>query len=54
MTPGKTFKLSKRNKTMAALFPFTDQDQRDAFRRMMIQAQLAGEIRPVREKSDRK
>jgi hypothetical protein len=54
MTPGKTFKLSKRNKTMAALFNFKDQDQRDSFRRMMIQAQLAGEVRPAREKTERK
>lgn len=54
MTPGKTFKLSKRNKTMTALFKFKDQDQRSSFKNMMIQAQLAGEIRPVREKSERK
>ena len=54
MKPSKTFKLSKRNKTMRALFDFKDQDQRDSFKRMMIQAQLAGEVRPAREKSDRK
>jgi len=54
MNPGKTFKLSKRNKTMAALFSFTDQDQRNAFKKMMIQAQLAGEVKVVRDKSDRK
>ena len=54
MKPGKTFKLGKRSKTMIALMNFTSEDQRHAFRRMMIQAQLASEIRPVREKSDRK
>jgi hypothetical protein len=54
MNPGKTFKLSKRNKTMTALFKFTDKDQRSAFKNMMIQAQLAGEVKVVRDKSDRK
>lgn len=54
MKPSKTFKLSKRTKTMQALLNFTDKDQRDAFRRMMIQAQLASEVRPAREKSDSK
>ena len=54
MNPGKTFKLSKRNKTMTALFKFTDQDQRSAFKNMMIQAQLVGDVKVVRDKSDRK
>jgi hypothetical protein len=54
MKPGKTFKLSKRYKTMIALMPFKNKDQRDAFRHMMIHAQLASEVRPVREKPDRK
>ena len=54
MKPGKTFKLASSYKTMIALMPFKDKDQRDAFKRMMIQAQLASEVRPVREKSDRK
>ena len=54
MKPGKTFNLSKRNKTMTALFKFTDQAQRNAFKNMMIQAQLAGDVKVVRDKSDRK
>jgi hypothetical protein len=54
MNPGKTFKLSKRNKTMTALFSFVDKDQRSAFKNMMIQAQLAGEVKVARDKSDRK
>lgn len=45
MKPTKTFKLSKRSKTIGALSPFKDQDQRDAFKNIMIQAQLASEIR---------
>ena len=54
MKPGKTFVLSKRNKTMKALFKFTDNEQRNAFKRMMIQAQLAGDVKVVRDKSERK
>ena len=54
MKPGKTFKLSKRIKTMSALFKFTDTDQRNAFKKMMIQAQLAGDVKVAREKSDQK
>jgi hypothetical protein len=54
MKPGKTFKLYGPYKTMIALMPFKDKEQRGAFKNMMIQAQLAGEVRPAREKSDRK
>ena len=54
MKPSKTFKLSKRTKTLMALMPFSSGDQRHAFKNMMIQAQLASETRPAREKSDRK
>jgi hypothetical protein len=54
MKPGKTFNLSKRNKTMTALFKFTDQAQRNAFKNMMIQAQLASDVKVAREKSDQK
>jgi hypothetical protein len=54
MKPGKTFKLSKRNKTMAALFSFTDSSQRSSFKNMMIQAQLASDVKVAREKPDRK
>ena len=54
MKPSKTFKLSKRNKTMTALFSFTDSSQRNAFKNIMIQAQLAGDVKVARDKSDRK
>jgi hypothetical protein len=39
---------------MTALFSFVDKDQRSAFKNMMIQAQLAGEVKVARDKSDRK
>jgi hypothetical protein len=54
MKPSKTFKLTKRTKTIRALIGFKDADQSSAFKRIMIQAQLASETRPAREKSDRK
>jgi hypothetical protein len=34
-----TFKLSKRSKTLAALLPFANREQRNAFKRNMVQAQ---------------
>ena len=54
MKPSKTFKLSKRNKTMTALFKFSDAGQRSSFKNMMIQAQLASDVKVAREKTDRK
>ena len=45
MKPSKTFKLTKRNKTMIALFNFKDEDTRAAFRAMMIQAQLQADVK---------
>ena len=54
MTPSKTFKLTKRTKTIRALIGFKDADQSAAFKHMMIQAQLASEVRPAKDKSDRK
>lgn len=50
MKPTKTFKLGKRNKTILALSPFKDQDTRDAFRRMMIDATLCASVIIKREK----
>ena len=54
MKPTKTFKLTKRTKTIMALIGFVDQSQRNAFKNMMVQAQLASEVRPAKDKSDRK
>ncbi len=45
MKPSKTFKLTKRTKTMLAILPFKDEDTRAAFRAMMIQAQLQSEVK---------
>ena len=53
MTPTKTFKFSKRNKTMMALLPFKDKATRNAFKRMMIDAQLCSEIVIKVEKRDK-
>ena len=39
MKTPSTFKLSKRNKTMIALLPFANREQREAMKRNMIQAQ---------------
>ena len=52
MKPTKTFKLSKRNKTLTALLPFKDVPNRNAFKRMMIDAQLCSEV-VVRSSKDR-
>jgi len=53
MKPTKTFKMSKSFKRLARTLPFSNEDQRSAFKRMMIEAQLVGGIRPTREKSEK-
>ncbi len=50
MKPGKTFNLSKRTKTIMASIVNTE--DRNAFKRAMIQAQLASEVVP-RSNKDR-
>ena len=50
MKPGKTFKLSKTTKRMMALMGGTDAD-RNQYKRMMIQAELAAAVQPKREKT---
>ena len=52
MTPTKTFKFSKRNKTLMTLLPFKDKSVRNAFKRMMIDAQLCGAV-VVKSSKDR-
>ena len=52
MKPTKTFKFSKRNKTLTALLPFKDADARSGFKRMMIDAQLSSEV-VIRSSKDR-
>lgn len=41
MKTGKNFKISKQTKALLSLMTFDDSHQRGAFKRMMIQAQLA-------------
>ena len=43
MKTPSTFKLSKKNKTLIALLPFQDKEQRNAFKRNMIQAQYTSD-----------
>ena len=51
MKNSPTFKLSKRTKTITALSRFTNQDQRDSFRRMMTEAEQVSAQRPREKKS---
>ena len=44
MKPGKTFKLSKTTKRMIGLMKGATADQRNQFKRMMIEAQVCSEI----------
>lgn len=44
MKSTSTFKLTKRTKTLLALLAFKDNEQRGAFKRMMIDAQMASAI----------
>ena len=53
MKPNKTFKMSKSFKRLTRTLPFNSDEQRSAFKRMMIEAQLVGGIRPSREKSEK-
>jgi len=50
MKPGKTFKLSKPTKTMLALGGFRNQDDRNRWKRAMIDAELCAAVVPKREK----
>ena len=49
MKPGPNFKLSKTVKRMVALMDGTA-EQRNQYKRMMIQAELAAAVQPKREK----
>jgi hypothetical protein len=50
LKPGKTFKLSKTAKRMIALMKGSTAEQRNQYKNMMIQAELAAAIQPKREK----
>ena len=51
MKPGANFKLSKTAKRMIALMKGSTAEQRNQFKNMMIQAELAAAVQPRREKS---
>jgi hypothetical protein len=53
MKPGKTFKLSKTTKRMIGLMKGSTSEQRNQYKRMMIDAQLCSEIVVKTEKKDR-
>jgi hypothetical protein len=44
--PGPNFKLSKATKTKLALGKFRDEHDRAAFKRAMIQAEIASSVKP--------
>jgi len=44
MKPNSTFKLSKQAKRSLALGQWKDKDQRDSWRRCMVQAELAAAV----------
>ena len=52
MKPNDNFKLTKQSKRLMATI--VNKDSRDAFKSNMIQAQLQSEIKPVKEKSDKR
>ena len=56
MKANATFKLSKQAKRSLALGQWKDKDQRDAWRRSMIQAELAAAVpsRTPRQKDNNK
>jgi len=53
MKPNKTFKLSKTTKRMIALMKGSTAEQRNQYKRMMIDAELCAAIVPKSVKSDR-
>jgi len=54
LKPGKTFKLSKTTKRMIGLMKGATADQRNQFKRMMIDAQLSGGVVVKKERRDTK
>jgi len=53
MKTNASFRLTKYAKRLIALLPSKDAHERGAFKRMMIEAQLAASIRPAVNKRDR-
>jgi hypothetical protein len=56
MKPTSTYKMSKQSKRSLALGQWKDKDQRDAWRRMIVQAELAAAVpsRAPRQKDGNK
>ena len=54
MRPSKNFKMAKSFKRLTRTLPFISEDQRHSFRHMMIEAQLVGDVKVTRDKSERK
>jgi hypothetical protein len=56
MKPTSTYKMSKQAKRSLALGQWKDKDQRDAWRRMIVQAELAAAVpsRAPRQKDGNK
>ena len=53
LKPTANYKMSKPTKTSLALGRFTSQEQRNGWKRAMIQAELSAAIQPKREKGRR-
>jgi hypothetical protein len=51
LKPSKTFKLSKTSKRMISLMKGATNEQRNQYKHMMIQAELAAAVQPKREKN---
>ena len=53
LKPTASYKMTKQTKRTLSLSNFTSQDQRNAWKRSMIQAELAALIQPKRERGRR-
>lgn len=52
MKPNDNFRLTKQSKRLMA--SIVDKNSRDEFKSNMIQAQLQSEVKPAKEKSDKR
>lgn len=53
LKPTANYKMSKQTKRTLALTKFTNEEQRNAWKKAMIQAELAAALQPKREKKPR-
>ncbi len=54
LKPTASYRMSKATKTSLALSKFKDEHQKGAWKRSMVQAELAAQIKPKADKSRRK